>query len=374
MGGKATGRSGGRTTRWSTALQPDPTAVFGRRVGAVVIDGALVVRAGSSAVTPRVAPIEYVELDGAADVDDVLRRLHRRTTTDGVCFTVDDTGLLQRRRRRVGRWWGSLMGLAVLMYVVLQGLTGWTVGKLLTGIRTVQRGRQPARDRQGPRALAPVDRRRPALPRPGRRSSPASPPSATAASATWWRRPSWCGPRRRAPPWRSSSGRSSPPPTPGRRRAWPACNACGMPPSAGQARAPVGRGAQHLHPVGPGGRRAWMQWDDTGQGVEARSPLRAGPPHRRRLRRRPTSSGTAPLACVTRGAGPRSSGGGARGGAPRPRVARWSTSVVAEDMSTLRAEPRRPPRMSLRSSSASGDRLGPRRSAGSGCRPTRGRS
>lgn len=115
--------------------QADPTAVFGRRIVAALIDGVLILVPVIMLITSQ---FEYHDVDSlpvsgaqfcdsfmdqqdgfCVDFSDVDDRVYFSDATDGSAFWV---------------YVGATFG----MFVVLQGVTGWSVGKLLTGIRVVQ--------------------------------------------------------------------------------------------------------------------------------------------------------------------------------------------------------------------------------------------
>ncbi|MGH9083849.1 MAG: RDD family protein, partial [Acidimicrobiales bacterium] len=119
----------------------DPTAVTVRRVIATLLDAALVV---VPAIMLLTASFEYLETDSLGrdpqqfcddymdDVGDVCLDLD---DVDGRVYFAEEI----EPASSIVLWGG---GFALL--VVLQGLTGWTPGKLLTGIRTVREdGRRP---------------------------------------------------------------------------------------------------------------------------------------------------------------------------------------------------------------------------------------
>ena len=92
----------------------------------------------------------------------------RWTRTDGVCSTprtstTASTSATTTTSTAPGFYWIS----SFLLLVVLQGLTGWTPGKLIIGHPRHPRGRRPAGHRQGARALVALDRRRLPVRHPG---------------------------------------------------------------------------------------------------------------------------------------------------------------------------------------------------------------
>src|SRR5687768_3118858 len=114
--------------------QSDPTSVIGRRVLAVLID--LIILAVPVILVVS-SQFEYLELDdlGVSGEEFCDRFLD---TSGGVCFNAEsmDDRVYFTEDSSGG---SNLLGLAVNfgLFVVLQGLTGWTPGKLITGIRLV---------------------------------------------------------------------------------------------------------------------------------------------------------------------------------------------------------------------------------------------
>jgi uncharacterized RDD family membrane protein YckC len=115
--------------------QTDPTKVFGRRVAAVIID-ILIIFVPTFLVAS--AQFEYIEVENLGVSGDVFcdRYLDENggacvdltDVNDRVYFT-DDTGGASNAL-------GFALNFGLL--VLLQAFTGWTPGKLLTGIRTVR--------------------------------------------------------------------------------------------------------------------------------------------------------------------------------------------------------------------------------------------
>lgn len=119
----------------------DPTAVSLRRVIATVLDAALVL---VPAILLLTASFEYLETD-TLDRDPEQFCEDYMDQSSGVCFNLDDVDerVYFAEDADPGFLLAALGGGFALL-VVLQGLTGWTPGKLLTGIRTVREdGRRP---------------------------------------------------------------------------------------------------------------------------------------------------------------------------------------------------------------------------------------
>ncbi|MGV3758689.1 MAG: RDD family protein [Actinomycetota bacterium] len=117
----------------------DPTAVFGRRIVAFLIDVLLL---AVPAVFLVSSSFEYIQADRVADPETFCDEYTDRF--DGFCVDlsdVDDRIYFTEGIPTGGSalaWGGSL-----LLAVVLQGLTGWTPGKLVMGLRTVKADGSP---------------------------------------------------------------------------------------------------------------------------------------------------------------------------------------------------------------------------------------
>ncbi|MEQ1786285.1 MAG: RDD family protein [Acidimicrobiales bacterium] len=124
-------------------VQTDPTAVFGRRVLAALIDAALML---VPVILLFTADLEYktaetLQREGITDPCDAL------IDKDAVCMDLTDVEGFEAvyfSDGPTGTTQAASWLLPIGMHVILQGLTGWTVGKLLTGIRTVREDGRPA--------------------------------------------------------------------------------------------------------------------------------------------------------------------------------------------------------------------------------------
>jgi uncharacterized RDD family membrane protein YckC len=116
----------------ATVLPDDPTKVFGRRVGAAVIDGVIVAVPTFIVVSSE---FEYIEL-GSTDAASEFCDTFNDSFESGICVNADNTAYFNDDFSPAPFLVG--LGGGLLLFVLLQGLLGWTVGKLLTGIRTVQ--------------------------------------------------------------------------------------------------------------------------------------------------------------------------------------------------------------------------------------------
>jgi hypothetical protein len=112
------------------AMNPDPTNVMGRRIGAVLIDGALVLTPTIVVFSSQMQQYEYDSTSQAQDSCDVFNR----RTENGVCVNAGSTIYFADS---IGAAPYVLFGVSIALFVVLQGLTGWTIGKLVTGVRLV---------------------------------------------------------------------------------------------------------------------------------------------------------------------------------------------------------------------------------------------
>lgn len=117
----------------------DPTAVFGRRIVAFIIDALLLAVPALLLVS---ASFEYLQADRVDDpvafCDDYMDRF------GGICVDTSDvndriyfTDGIPATASAVA-WGGGL-----LIAVVLQGITGWTPGKLVMALRTVKEDGSP---------------------------------------------------------------------------------------------------------------------------------------------------------------------------------------------------------------------------------------
>jgi uncharacterized RDD family membrane protein YckC len=121
--------------------QPDPTKVVGRRVVAAIIDVFIVLIPAVLLVT---ATFEYTDVDDLSTSPEQFCQTYE-DQTDGVCYNAEDLDdrVYYSDDNNIygfGYFWIS----SFLLLVVLQGITGWSPGKLLLGLR-VQRedGRKP---------------------------------------------------------------------------------------------------------------------------------------------------------------------------------------------------------------------------------------
>jgi hypothetical protein len=109
----------------------DPTAVMGRRVAAWVVDSVIILAPSVALFTSDLEYLEESDLDqsGIDFCEDYMDQ------EEGVCLDVGDRVYFSDGVPVAP--WALAFGLGVLIYVVIQGLRGWTPGKLLFGIRTV---------------------------------------------------------------------------------------------------------------------------------------------------------------------------------------------------------------------------------------------
>jgi hypothetical protein len=117
--------------------QPDPTKVVGRRVVAAILDAFLVVVPAILFVT---ADFDYTEVKDLANNQTGEEFCDAYTSQqDGDCFDFDDVdGRVyysdDAHLSGFGMYWLSNF----LILVALQGLTGWSPGKLVMGIRVIR--------------------------------------------------------------------------------------------------------------------------------------------------------------------------------------------------------------------------------------------
>lgn len=119
----------------------DPTSVVGRRVGAVLIDAAVVMGPPVALVSSKLEFYEEDRFPEGVDAQEYCDRYLEVVDDSSICVSVGDRAYVgDPGLAPVLLLWGG----ALLVYVVLQGLSGWTVGKLVTGIRVVdEQGRRP---------------------------------------------------------------------------------------------------------------------------------------------------------------------------------------------------------------------------------------
>lgn len=123
-------------------MNPDPTAVMGRRIGAVAIDGAIIYIPLWIWLGTQFTSREMISTDAAESYCETFND----NVDNGVCVNVEDQTYSDAH---FGDHLGDLSGVAILaalvMYVGVQSITGASVGKLLTGIRVVdEHGRKAA--------------------------------------------------------------------------------------------------------------------------------------------------------------------------------------------------------------------------------------
>jgi hypothetical protein len=121
----------------------DPTAVMGRRVGAWLLDGVIVLAPSVALASRDFEFIRFDDFDAATDFCDDLTD----ASADAVCVPVPgvDRAYFAEDIPEGGviGGWVLALGLGILIYVLLQGLRGWTPGKLLFGLRTVGEDGEP---------------------------------------------------------------------------------------------------------------------------------------------------------------------------------------------------------------------------------------
>lgn len=115
----------------------DPTAVFGRRVAASAIDGIVVIGPWAALAWSQV---EYRDI---SDTSETGSQYCKRYTDQvgGVCTNLGDTVYYSNDVGGTGDL--LLLGLSLAIFVILQGLTGWTIGKRLLGLRCVRADGRP---------------------------------------------------------------------------------------------------------------------------------------------------------------------------------------------------------------------------------------
>ncbi len=119
-------------------VQADPTAVFGRRVLAALLDAALILVPVIMLITSEFEYLSEDRLDVSGEdfCDAFLDQ------EGGFCISgINDRVYFNDGSTGAGTavYWGGTFALLVL----LQGFTGWTFGKLITGIRVVREDGRP---------------------------------------------------------------------------------------------------------------------------------------------------------------------------------------------------------------------------------------
>lgn len=130
-----------------TYAQPvtDPTDVMGRRIGAFLIDGAIVFTLTLAVLIPMVLSRMETAPVGTIDcVNESGQGFDQDRTTDGdVNFCFEDGDQVRylpadQEDAIGGLFYGIFFGLGALDLLLLQGLTGASLGKLMVGLRVVR--------------------------------------------------------------------------------------------------------------------------------------------------------------------------------------------------------------------------------------------
>lgn len=128
----------------------DPTAVMGRRIGAYLIDLILITIVAIAIVVGGFFAFKpYDKVTGLAGYSGGSSQWCSdnynstdATNSGGFCFNTNDDTAYVVKGNDVGGLYGLLIGAEVICwlldYVLLQGLTGASVGKLLVGLRVVK--------------------------------------------------------------------------------------------------------------------------------------------------------------------------------------------------------------------------------------------
>ena len=119
--------------------QPDPTAVFGRRVVAAILDALLVLIPTVALFTSNFEYATEAEVRAQTGLDGADFCDARMEDTGGFCVDFSDVDDNVYYADGVsGATTAVAWGIPFLLFVILQGLTGWTPGKLVMGLRTVK--------------------------------------------------------------------------------------------------------------------------------------------------------------------------------------------------------------------------------------------
>jgi hypothetical protein len=117
------------------ATSGDPTAVFGRRAVAAIIDFALLIVPAMLLLTSsfEYLAVDDLDRDPQEYCDDYIDEL------DGFCVDMSEVDDRVYFAEDLGTGSAAVFWLGgFALLVVLQGLTGWTPGKLVMGVRTVK--------------------------------------------------------------------------------------------------------------------------------------------------------------------------------------------------------------------------------------------
>lgn len=110
--------------------------VIDRRIGAFLID-LIIIGSLSFVAFAAVADYDFTEFSSLAD-SEARCELHNDNGTDGVCVPVETGALVVRFTRLLSP---IVFHLALwLLRGAVEGITGWSPGKLMTGIRVVNAG------------------------------------------------------------------------------------------------------------------------------------------------------------------------------------------------------------------------------------------
>ena len=115
--------------------QPDPTAVMGRRVVAAIVDGLVIVVPASAAAAAQL-DLQYLNKDELRVSSSTFCDNVMDSSTTSTCFDWGDRVYFSEQTPWVGT--PTALLISILMLVLLQAFTGATLGKWLTGIRTVR--------------------------------------------------------------------------------------------------------------------------------------------------------------------------------------------------------------------------------------------
>jgi uncharacterized RDD family membrane protein YckC len=131
----ATGSIGKNALVNAYQVPADPTAVVGRRIGAFVLDAIIGVLVFLGAVAAIADHVEFSSADEASDACEITREFAddpvycQNIGSDAWATEGGDTVLL----------FGISFLVGIANHIVLEGLAGGTVGKMLVGIRVVKR-------------------------------------------------------------------------------------------------------------------------------------------------------------------------------------------------------------------------------------------
>lgn len=135
----------------ATSYQGDPTAVMGRRILAYVVDGIIALVLLGVILVPMANSLAQKQDFGSAAQAEIACERANNTARDGESFSVASGGSFCANVNETayffdsdavsdlqGRYYLVAFGFGIANFILLQGLVGGSLGKLVTGIRVVR--------------------------------------------------------------------------------------------------------------------------------------------------------------------------------------------------------------------------------------------